>query len=325
MGTLLHAQQKPEYTQYILNNYILNPALTGIENYTDVKISHRHQWVGVQDAPVTTYLTIHGPIGKKDDRENITSFHKPGFNPRGRDYWDDYTSAKPHHGIGLQVLDDRTGPLSRFSAYVTYAYHLGITTRTSLALGFGAGISQLGLDRSKLFFDVPVDPVVYSSGQLNKIKPDFNAGIWVYSADYFVGVSAQQIIPEKIAFTDKVAPNPGKLVPHLFGEAGYRILLSDDYNLIPSVMVKYVDPLPVQIDFNAKLQYQDLLWIGASVRTYDGFAAMVGLNVSNTFNIGYSYDLTTSRLNTISKGTHEIVLGFLIGNRYGDWCPKNVW
>ena len=114
-------------------------------------------------------------------------------------------------------------------------------------------------------------------------------------------------------------------MPHIFSEAGYRILLDEDFNLIPSVMVKYVDPLPVQIDFNAKLQYQDFLWVGASLRTYDGFAAMVGLNVSNAFNIGYSYDLTTSRLNTVSKGTHEIVIGFLIGNKYGDWCPKNQW
>jgi type IX secretion system PorP/SprF family membrane protein len=325
MGSLLQAQQKPEYTQYILNNYILNPALTGIENYTDVKISHRHQWVGVQDAPITTYLTIHGPLGKKDDRETATSFHKPGYNPRGRDYWDDYTAAKPHQGIGLQILDDRTGALSRFSAYATYAYHLGISARTSLALGFAAGITELSLDRSRLFFDVPVDPAVYSSGELNKIKPDFGAGVWLYSADYFMGLSAQQIIPEKIAFTDRIAPHPGKLVPHLFGEAGYRFLLDEDFNLIPSVMVKYVEPLPVQFDFNAKLQYQDLLWIGTSFRTYDGFAAMVGLNVSNTFNIGYSYDLTTSKLNTISKGTHEIVIGFLIGNKYGDWCPKNVW
>src|SRR5690242_5725627 len=58
-------QQQPHYTQYIINNYIINPAITGIENYTDIKLSHRNQWVGLQDAPVTTYLTIHKPIGKK--------------------------------------------------------------------------------------------------------------------------------------------------------------------------------------------------------------------------------------------------------------------
>ncbi|MHA4807721.1 PorP/SprF family type IX secretion system membrane protein [Flavitalea flava] len=323
---LLQAQQKPQYTQYILNNYILNPALTGIENYTDVKVSHRHQWVGLQDAPITTYLTIQGPLGKKDDRETATSFHKPGQNPRGKYYWEDYMAAKPHSGIGLTILNDRTGPLNRFSAYGTFAYHLGLTARTTLALGFAAGISDLGLDRSKLFFDVPVDPAVYSSGEINKIKPDFNAGLWLYSADYFIGLSAQQIIPQKISFTEReVALQPGRLVPHLFAQAGYRFLLDEDYNFIPSVMVKYVDPLPVQFDFNAKLQYRDLLWIGTGIRTYDGFSAMVGLNISNTLNIGYSYDLTTSKLNTVSKGTHEIVIGFLIGNKYGDWCPKNVW
>ena len=72
------AQQRPHYTQYILNNYILNPALSGIENYTDVKLSARDQWVGLNGAPQTFYFTIQGPIGKKDYRTNATSFDMPG-------------------------------------------------------------------------------------------------------------------------------------------------------------------------------------------------------------------------------------------------------
>ena len=103
------------------------------------------------------------------------------------------------------------------------------------------------------------------------------------------------------------------------------MLAGEDFNFTPSIVVKYVSPIPVQVDFNAKLQYMDLAWVGASYRTEDGFAAMLGINISNAINIGYSYDYTTSVLNTISKGTHEINVGFLIGNRYGDWCPKNVW
>ena len=76
------AQQRPYYTQYIMNNYIINPAVAGIENYWDVKASHRVQWVGLQDAPVTTYLTVHGPLKKSDyDRESATSFHANGQNP----------------------------------------------------------------------------------------------------------------------------------------------------------------------------------------------------------------------------------------------------
>ncbi|HEY0068276.1 MAG TPA: type IX secretion system membrane protein PorP/SprF [Flavisolibacter sp.] len=52
---------------------------------------------------------------------------------------------------------------------------------------------------------------------------------------------------------------------------------------------------------------------------------MVGLNVSNTFNISYAYDQTSSTLNRFSNGTHELMLGFILGNKYGDSCPRNVW
>jgi len=326
--TQVNAQQQPQYTQYLINNYILNPALTGIENYTDVKISHRHQWVGIQDAPVTTYLTIHKPLGKKDDRTTATSFDMPGENPRGTNYWQDYEAARPHHGIGLKIINDKTGPLNRFAGYVSYAYHIGISARTSIAAGFEAGLRNISLDRSKLDFGTanPIDPAVYNSGEINSLKPDFGAGIWVYSADYFIGISAQQIIPQKIYFSgNKVQQEQGKLVPHLFATAGYRFQLNEDFSMIPSVMLKYVQPTPAQFDVNAKLQYRDLLWAGAGYRLKDGFNAMAGLNVSNTFNVSYSYDYTTSQLNTITRGTHEIVLGFLIGNKYGDWCPRNVW
>lgn len=325
--TQAQAQQKPHYTQYILNQYIVNPALTGIENYTDIKVSHRHQWAGLQDAPVTSYVTLHTPINKTDYRTTATSFDVPGENPRGQRYWEDYTAAASHHGVGLQVINDRTGPLNYFSAYGTYAYHIGLSARTSLAAGFGAGFTSISLNTNKLDFGtVQVDPAVYNNGMINTLKPDFMAGLYLYSADYFIGLSAQQIIPQKLSFSDNtVKTTNGKTIPHLFATAGYRFLLGEDFNLIPSVMVKYVDPMPAQLDVNAKLQYRDVAWFGAGYRVDDGFAAMVGVNIGHKFNIGYSYDYTTSGLNIVSKGTHEIMVGFLLGNKYDDGCPRNVW
>ncbi|ANE53186.1 type IX secretion system membrane protein PorP/SprF [Flavisolibacter tropicus] len=322
---LAQGQQKPHYTQYILNQYVLNPALTGIENYTDVKIGHRRQWEGIEDAPVTTYFTIHTPIHKSDYRTTATSYQVPGENPRGQRYWENYTAAEPHHGVGFQVINDQTGPLNYLSAYATYAYHLGLSPRTSLSAGFGLGATSLTLNTSKLQFATPGDPVANSRGNVTRIKPDLNAGLYLYSADYFIGISAQQLIPSTVSFSDRGTTPGGQLVPHFFASAGYRFLVGEDFNLIPSVLVKYVNPTPPQVDVNFKLQYHDLLWVGGSYRSQDGFAGMLGLNVSNTFNIGYSYDYTTSRLNQFSKGNHEIVLGFLIGNKYDDSCPRNIW
>jgi type IX secretion system PorP/SprF family membrane protein len=322
------AQQRPYYTQYIMNNYLINPAVAGIENYWDLKLSHRMQWVGLQDAPVTSYITIQGPLHKADyNNETATTFHAEGQNPRGTNYWRDYTAPDPHAGVGFTMINDRTGPLNRFAAYGTYAYHVGLSSTTNLSAGISAGFTNMSLDASKLNFGtINVDPAVGSSGLINKIKPDISAGLWLYSSDYFIGLSAQQIVPEQIAFSDNtVYVDKGKLVPHIFLSAGYRFQLSDDVSFLPSALVRYINPLPIGFDVNAKFQYQDLLWAGASYRYQDGFAAMVGMNINHTINVGYSYDIQTSQLNTVSKGTHEILIGFLLGNKYGDWCPRNLW
>ena len=322
------AQQRPYYTQYILNNFISNPAVAGIEHYWDVKASHRVQWVGLPDAPVTTYLTLHGPLRKSDfDRNTATTVRARGTNPRGEAYWKDYTAAESHQGLGFTVLNDRTGPLNRFAAYGSYAYHLPLSSRTTLSAGVSAGITNLSLDGSKLNFGGTVlDPAVANSTLINTIKPDISAGLWLYSANYFLGVSVQQIVPQQIAFSDNtVYLQRGKLIPHIFVSAGYRMQLGDDFSFLPSMLLRYINPLPLGFDVNAKLQYQDLLWVGASYRYQDGFAAMAGMNINRSINIGYSYDLQTSSLNTVSRGTHEIMIGFLLGNRYGDWCPRNLW
>lgn len=319
-------QQKPHYSQYVLNQYILNPALSGIENYTDVKLSHRHQWVGIEDAPVTTYITAHMPLGKSDFKTTSTSYAMKGENPRGSSYWENYTASEPHHGIGVQVINDRTGPITHLNAYLTYAYHLGLSAKTNLSAGFGVGLKRLGLNSNKLNFGTPVDPAVANSGIINKTTPDINAGLYLYSSSFFLGLSAQQILPSKLDFSGStVRTQDSRLVPHFFGTAGVRLLVTEDINMIPSVMVKYLSNLPTQFDINTKFQYQDIAWLGAGYRLNDGYMGMVGLNVNNTFNLSYSYDYTTSRLNTYSKGTHEILIGFVLGNTYGDTCPRNVW
>ncbi len=327
------AQQRSHYTQYILNNYILNPALSGIENYTDVKLSARDQWVGFNGAPRTFYATIQGPIGKKDYKTSATSFNIPGQNPRGNAYWENYTASEPHHGIGFTVLNDKTGNFNRFTTYATYAYHIGLNATTNLSAGFSAGITVVGLNADgKIDFGAgsPSDPALgNATGELNKVKPDLGAGLWLYSADYFIGLSAQQIIPQKLEFVDDATfKTKGKLIPHVFLTGGYRFMLNEDINVIPSLMVKYINgglKNNYQVEGNVKAQYRDLFWIGGSIRQTDGYAAMIGLNVANTFNVAYAYDFTKTDLRTYSGGTHEVMIGFLLGNRYGDTCPRNVW
>ena len=325
------SQAKPSYTQYVLNNYILNPAVAGIENYVDVKLSNRTQWTSIEGAPVTSYISVHGAIGKSDLRTSATSFDVPGENPRGRPYWQDYTATDAHHGIGFTAVNDQAGYINRWSSYVTYAYHLPVSIRTTLSAGFNAGVSAVNLDRSKIdFADLdPNDPAIgINSGELKRVKPELGAGLWLYSSKFFAGVSVLNIVPGKTRFV-KDEKYGAYSKPNFFVTAGYRANISEDLNLIPSVMIQYWQPQLLGIHTNAKLQYLDKFWIGGSFRYGDyvsGFSGMAGVNISNTLNISYAYEVATSnRLRSYTGNTHEIMVGFMLGNKYGDSCPRNVW
>ncbi|HSF45821.1 MAG TPA: type IX secretion system membrane protein PorP/SprF, partial [Chitinophagaceae bacterium] len=237
VSMVVAAQQRPHYTQYILNNYVTNPAISGIENYVDVKLSMRKQWVGIEGAPSTFYITAHGPVGKTDQKQTPTSFDMKGENPRGKRYWEEYSASDPHHGIGMTVMNYKTGYISRFYATASYAYHMPVNATTNLSAGFGLGLSGTSIDRSKIELANPFDPAVNSfTGESNKISPELNAGLWLYSGSYFAGVSAQQIIPSKFILTDSSLSN-STTVPHLSATAGYRFFLTEDITALPSVML----------------------------------------------------------------------------------------
>jgi type IX secretion system PorP/SprF family membrane protein len=326
MGFAVQAQQKPHYTQYVQNQFIINPALAGIEMYKDIRISHRHQWLGINDGPITTYFSMHGPLGRANTDRVPSAMRQQDYNPRGAEYWNDYKSSASHHGWGLQIINDRSGPLTNLTAQLSYAFHMPVSDVMNLSVGFSGGINQVRLDASRLKFAITVDPAVYTSGVLNKIRPDFSAGLYLYGPSLFAGISAQQIVPQKIEFVQNTARKvSGKAVPHFFGIAGYRMLLGEDFNLTPSVMVKYIQPAPVQVEGNAKLQYRDVMWVGASYRHQDGVAGMAGLNIGPNLSIGYSYDHTVTDLGAFARGTHEVMVGFKLSNRREDSCPRNVW
>jgi type IX secretion system PorP/SprF family membrane protein len=326
-----NAQQKPYYTQVVMNNFILNPAVSGIESYTDVKLSYRNQWTNMTGAPVTSYLSVHGPIGKSRYSTTATSFERNGENPRGKSFLDNYTVAPAHHGIGAVIINDKTGFLNRFSAYATYAYHQPLGVKTALAAGIQVGYSSITLDRSKIVWG-SLDPsdkaISYQNGDLVRNKVDMGLGLWLYSTNYYVGLSALNIIPGKIRFSDSTRYG-NNFAPHFFVTTGLRFLLNDDISILPSVGLLAVKPQPTMLMVNTKIQYRDLLWIGANYRYSDllgGLGVMAGVNVRNIINISYAYDnATTARLKSYVGNTHEVVIGFILGNKYDDSCPKNFW
>ncbi|WP_428330919.1 PorP/SprF family type IX secretion system membrane protein [Mucilaginibacter sp.] len=319
------AQQRPQYTQYVFNNYLLNPAVTGIENYTDVKAGYRSQWTGLNGAPVTSYLTINAPLGSNFLQGDATAFPASGGeNPSSRLYTQNYMAAEPHHGIGMTIVTDQTGPITQTNIDATYAYHLGLTDRVNLAVGVSAGVSHISLNTSEITTENPLDPAI-SNGNNSQWKPDLSIGVWMYSSTYYFGASIQQLLPQNLYFSTNNSYNQSKTVPQYFLTGGTKIFMTDDITLLPSFLIKVIEPTPVTFDINAKFSFRDKFWFGGSYRRNDSFGVLAGVNISSFINIGYSYDITTSGLNTVSNGTHEIVIGLLLNNRYKVTCPQHMF
>ncbi|MGN6638315.1 MAG: PorP/SprF family type IX secretion system membrane protein [Mucilaginibacter sp.] len=311
------AQQKPQYTQYVFNNMLINPAVTGIENYVDIKTGYRSQWTGLQGAPVTSYITGSIPFGSdfvQGDAASMSGGNEA--NPYSRLFTQNYEAAAPHHGIGFMVVSDQAGPINTSSFDLTYAYHLGLSRNFNLALGVQAGFNHVSLNTSMINLETPLDPAI-ANGNLSQWKPDLGVGIWGYSSNYYFGISTLQLLTQNLYFStnNNNSYRQNKTVPQYMVTGGVKIFLSDDMTLMPSALVKFISPLPVTYDINMKLAFRNRFWIGGAYRNGDAIAGMFGLNISSLINIGYSYDYTTSALRTVSNGTHEIVIGLMLNNR----------
>lgn len=272
------AQQLPQFSQYRLNDYVYNPAVAGARPYYEAKSNNRYQWIGITDAPRTYILSVNGPHRNKKI------------------------------GLGGCLFTDIVGPTRRTGIHFTYAYHMKLNETMKLSLGLNAGLLQFMIDASKITLRDPVDGVIGNQLQ-TVLLPDFGAGFYLYSEKFYVGVSAPQILQNKIRFADYSYTSLSKLATHVYATAGYKFDIGEDFDLEPSAVMKYVTPAPVQFDLGARVIYQEKVWLGGALRTKDAISAMIGYVYQENLSFGYSYDFTTTNLKNYSTGTHEIMIG----------------
>ncbi|MBK9538133.1 MAG: type IX secretion system membrane protein PorP/SprF [Flavobacteriales bacterium] len=273
----LRAQQLPQLSQYVSNDYLYNPSVAGSRPWFEMRSAHRYQWVGIQDAPRTFMLSATTPIGAR-------------------------------MGLGGFLFTDHVGPTRRTGFQLTYAYHLRITEDLRLALSLSGGLVQFLIDGSKITFHDGYDPVM--DDQLRgDVLPDATFAFLLYHPKFWFGATAPQLFQNKIYFFDQQDQSLSRLERHYFATGGYRQKLGEDLSLEPSFLVKYVNPVPPKIDLNLTLRYKDVLWIGGGWRSNDAIPLMVGCWVKKMFQFGYSYDLTTNGLSQYAQGTHEVMLG----------------
>lgn len=306
LTSVTFAQQQWQYSQYMNNNFLLNPAEGGTEKFTDIKLGYRTQWVGLDGAPKSMFLSAHHPINKNaDDIEGVRDL--------------------AHHGVGGFITRDLTGPISQSGMYGSYSYHLPVHKHTTVSFGVFAGMKQYEINTSQLSFEDAGNELATNNVQPNYL-PDASFGIWLYNKSYYIGASYFQLFANKLKVNDiqKVNSEESSLVRHAFITAGYKLEITENIFLVPSFVVKYSAPAPMQFDLNTKIRYKDLVWGGVSYRNKDAIVLMAGVTLDAKWDIGYSYDINTSELNAVNSGSHEILLGYRI-NHVKNAPPAQFW
>ena len=167
---------------------------------------------------------------------------------------------------------------------------------------------QFKIDGSKVTLKDENDPAM-SNGVMSVIVPDASFGTYLYTENFYFGISAPQLIGNKLNFFDNVADSQSRLARHLLVQAGYTFHLGEKWTVQPSMLLKYVTPVPPQFDIGLKIGYNDVVWAGSAFRINDAVSVMAGFNIGKNIILGYAYDFNTSSLRNYSNGSHEVMIG----------------
>ncbi|MGV3503379.1 MAG: type IX secretion system membrane protein PorP/SprF [Adhaeribacter sp.] len=294
-STALYAQQNPQYTQYIFNGMIVNPAYTGSKEVVNVNVMHRTQWTGMPGAPNTQTFSVDG------------------------------TTKNNRIGLGAFMIHDRIGSGGKYSLFGNAAVKLPVSETGVLSLGLSLGAYRHYIHGNEVHSadpndpTMPIDPSVPQDKEF-VVKPDLRTGIYYHTERFYAGLSVANLI----YFRDTRVIEPQR---HYYLTSGYVFDLSPTFKFKPSFLLKEDFNGPTNVDLNMFLLFQDVVWLGGSYRTAanvfkkpvldaaenlafrDAVAAIIEIYPAPRLRIGYSYDIMLNKLKNLN--THEISLGYM--------------
>lgn len=318
---VLHAQQRLQHSQYLLNGFVTNPAIGGAENYLDLRTGFSQQWAGFEGAPRSLYFSANKaliPSEKTEKQQRITSLPIRGrgrANPTSElETVTVQRAGDPnfHMGVGGVLFSERSGPISYSGVSGAFAAHLRLKDELKLSVGAALELMNFRLDPSGIQL-TDANDIAISQSTTSLMLPSFNAGFALYSRTFFITASSRQLLQNRIQLNPQ-NPVISGLEVHYIAQAGYRFKASENLNLVPSVALRYIQPAPPSFDLSLRADYKNLLFVGASYRHEDAVVAMLGINLAKKLQLNYAYDFTTSNLRNYSSGTHSIVLALRLTN-----------
>jgi type IX secretion system PorP/SprF family membrane protein len=276
--TNLFAQQDPQYSQYMFNQLVINPAYAGSKEAFSAATFLRSQWTGIEGAPKTESVSIHGPL-------------------RNRKV-----------GLGFAVIADQIGPKQSVGALGSYAYRLRLGNG-KLSFGLRAGIYNYVYNWDDIKYKDQAD-VYNTHSRTSIIVPTADAGIYYYTNTLYAGISATHLYNGRLTNVSNYNGDDAQLSPHLFGTFGKGWEISEQLTFNPSCAIKIAKHTPPSIDLNLSFLLEQRVWLGLSVRSSKTLVAYAQFHVTEKFKVGYAFDYGFNKIARAGGGSHEIMLSY---------------
>lgn len=273
--------QDPGFSQFYANPLYLNPAFAGTAKCPRVIMNYRNQWPGIDNSFITTSAS-----------------------------YDQHFDAISG-GIGLLVLNDRTGEgvLNTTNVNLLYSYQLEVNRRFSIKFGVQGTYFNRSVNTDNLRFGDMIDPrrgFVYQTNEpiISESTSyfDASAGILGFSEKFYFGLAVHHLAEPEESFLGRPSPLPRKYTAHAGAVLPFGIR-ADDMSWSPNILFQQQGEFQhVNLGVYAN---KGPLVLGLWHRIGDSFIGLVGIETEQ-FKFGYSYDITTSRLANKAAGSHEI-------------------
>ena len=288
VGASSYAQQDSQFTNYMYNTVNINPAYAGSRGALSIFGLHRNQWVGLDGAPKTNTFSLNTPI---DD----TRF-----------------------GLGVSIVNDRIGPSDENSISADVSYTIPTSEHYKLSFGVKGTANLLNVDFTKLNIYNPGDALAQYNVD-NKFSPNVGAGVYFHSDKTYFGLSVPNFLETKHFDKDAAGFSANSVASekmHYYFIAGHVFDLSYNVKLKPALLTKVVQGAPLQIDLSANFLFNDKFTLGAAYRWDAAASLLAGFQVSDSWFIGYGYDLEVTKLANYNSGSHEIFLRYELFKNY---------
>ncbi|HEU5291516.1 MAG TPA: type IX secretion system membrane protein PorP/SprF [Cyclobacteriaceae bacterium] len=270
------AQQVATYAQYMFNGLAINPAYAGSHEALSATALVRFQNVGLDGAPKTQTFSLHSPLLNK------------------------------RVGLGMLAIRDEIGVITQTGLNFSYAYRIPVSEKLTLSMGLQGGFGVYDANYTELEVPPTNDPAFQQN--VHEIRPNIGAGLYLYSRDYYIGLSAPHLVNN--AFDrgenfETIYQNKPILLT-----AGYVFPIHRLLKLKPSFLLKVVDDRPVEFDLNANLLFDEVLWAGISYKSTKTISVILQAQVTDQIQFGYSYQITAGPIRVVELGSHEVMLNY---------------